>query len=104
MMTTTTTTGSTGARRALPERGPLERPIGLELFERLRIDTRGEVLPAAVGEDRDHVPAVDLRCHAVRDRSHCAARDAGEDSLLLDQLLRPNDCVAVGDEDLSVEQ
>src|SRR5687767_3816287 len=54
--------------RALPERSALERAVGLELFDRLRVDARTQVLPAVVADHEDHVALIDLLCHPDGDR------------------------------------
>src|ERR1700744_287010 len=92
---------------ALRRRPPLPPDGGVEildLLERLRVDTGGEVLPAVVGDQEDDVAGVELTGDAGGDAGDGAAGDAGEDALLLEQLLRPDDRVAVGDHDFAVEK
>src|SRR5262249_42573944 len=83
---------------------PNRRVEVLDLLDRLRVDAGGEVLPAVVGDDEDDVAALELAGDAVGDRGDRTGGDAGEDALLVEQLLRPDDRVAVGDHDLAVEQ
>src|SRR4249920_1902464 len=75
----------------------------LDLLDRLRVDARGEVLPAVVGDQEDDVAALELAGDAGGDGGDGAGRDAGEDALLVEQALGPDDRVAVGDHDLAVE-
>ena len=70
----------------------------------LGVDARGEVLPAVVADDEDDVALVQLVGDAHRDRGDRARGDAREEALLVEQLARPDDRVAVGDEDLAVQQ
>src|SRR3954454_2313572 len=88
--------------RDLPERGVLDDR--LELFDRLRVNAGAQVLPAVVGRDEDDVALIDLARDAYRDRRYGAGGDAHEEALLLEQLLRPHDCVAIRHEDLPVQQ
>src|SRR3982751_6362044 len=76
----------------------------LDLLDRLRVDAGGEVLPAVVGDQEDDVAGVELTGDAMGDRGDRAGRDTGEDALLLEQFLGPDDRVAVVDHDLAVEQ
>src|SRR5258708_21771725 len=85
----------------LPPDGRLEV---LDLVDRQRVDAAGEVLPAVVGDDEHDVALVELARDAHRDRGDCAGRDAGEERLLVEQLACPHDRVAVGHEDLAIEQ
>src|SRR5688572_5975552 len=88
----------------LPERAALEGALLLELLDRLVVDTRAQVLPAVVGSDEDDIALVELLRHAHADRGDRAGGHAYEEALLLHQLLRPDDRVAVRDEDLPVQQ
>ena len=89
------------ATAPLPPDGRVEV---LDLVDRQRVDAAGQVLPAVVADDEDDVALVHLAGDAHRDRGDRAGRDAGEQALLVEQLARPHDRVAVGDEDLAVEQ
>ena len=62
-----------------------------------------EVLPAAVGEDRDDDALVELRGELARDVRDRAGRDAGEDSVLVEQARTPAHGLLVRHEHLSVE-
>src|SRR5690606_7748958 len=101
---TRATTTSARPSGGLPEARRLERAVRLELLDALRVDAGAQVLPAAVGRDEDDVALLELLGDADGDRADRAGRDAGEDPLLGEQPLRPDDGVAVGDEDLPVEQ
>src|SRR4051812_17852088 len=85
----------------LPPQRRLER---LDLLDRLGVQAAREILPAVVGDDEDDVALVELPGDAVCDARDRARRDAGEDALLVEQLARPDDRVAAGDEDLPVQQ
>src|SRR3954447_22494183 len=88
-------------RTALPPNGGVDR---FQLVDRLRPEARRQVLVAAVGDDEDDVPLVELARDASRDRGDRAGRHAREDALFVEELLGPDDPVAVRDEDLPVEQ
>src|SRR5689334_7737481 len=75
-----------------------------ELVDRRRVEAGREVLPAVVADDEDDVALVELVRDPDRDACDRAGADTREDALLVKQLLRPYDRVAVGDEDLPVEQ
>src|SRR3954453_6647590 len=83
---------------------PQRRFERLELVDGLGVQPAGEVLPAVVGDDEYHVALVELSCDAMGDPRDGARGDAGEDALLVQQPARPDDRVAVGDEDLAVEE
>src|SRR3954471_16710807 len=87
--------------RGLPPDGGVQV---LDLFDGARVDAAGEVLPAVVADDEDDVALVHLVGDPHRDRRDRAARDAGEDALLVEQLARPHHGVVVGHEDLAVQQ
>src|ERR1700753_787490 len=87
-----------GALSRLPPDGGVEV---LDLLEGLGVDAGGEVLPAVVGDQEDDVAGVELTGDAGGDAGD---RAAGEDALLLEELLRPDDRVAVGDHDFAVEK
>src|SRR5436190_22794702 len=88
-------------RGALPPNGGI---YALELLDRLRVDAGGEVLPTVVRSDADHVALVELGGDAHGDRRDRAGGYAGEEPLLPEQALGPDDRVAVRDHDLAVEQ
>src|SRR6266571_1566284 len=75
----------------------------LHLVHRQRVDAAGEVLPAVVGHDEDDVALVELAGDPHRHRRDGPGRNAGEDALVVEQLAGPDDRVAVGDEDLAVQ-
>src|ERR1041385_1081345 len=69
-----------GSRARSPPDGGLEL-FGLDAVPKIC----GEVLPARVGEDRDDDALVELRCELAGDVDHCARRDAGEDTFLVEE-------------------
>src|SRR3954462_12896077 len=83
---------------------PQRRFERLELVDGLGVQPAGEVLPAVVGDDEYHVALVELSRDAMGDACDGPGRHAGEHALLLEQPPRPDDRVAVGDEDLAVQQ
>src|SRR5689334_14862620 len=95
---------STNAREIRTELPPDGRVHGLQLVDGLRPEARRHVLVAAVGDDEDDVALVELARDPGRHRGDRAGGDAGEDALLVEELLRPDDPVAVRHEDLPVEQ
>src|SRR3954468_17546997 len=96
-----TLTGMLRSLRGSPPHGGVEI---LDLVDRTSVDARGQVLPAVVADDEHDVALVQLAGDAHRDRRDGARGDAGEDALLVEQPARPDDRVAVGDEDLPVQQ
>src|SRR5712664_1900454 len=91
-----------GRRRVrLPPDGRLEI---LDLVDRHGVDAAREVLPAVVGDHEDDVALVELAGDPHGDARDRAAGDSREQALLVEQPARPDDRVAVGDEDLAVEQ
>src|ERR1035438_9082053 len=91
----------TGGRAPLPPDGRLEV---LDLVDRQSVDATREVLPAVVGDDEHDVPLLQLTGDPHGDARDRAAGDAREDALLIEQPARPDDRVAVGYEDLAIEQ
>src|SRR4051794_31583065 len=75
-----------------------------DLVDRQGVETRGQVLPAVVADDEDDIALVELVRDPDGDRRDRAGRDAREDALLVEQPAGPDDRVAVGDEDLPVQQ
>src|SRR6266480_84202 len=90
-----------GAAGCLPPNGGVQVR---DLVHGLCVDARGEVLPAVVADDEDDVALVELAGDARGDRGDRPRGDTGEQAFLLEQLASPDDRVAVGDEDLAIEQ
>src|SRR5215210_3604755 len=90
---------------AAPRRSPPDRGVEvLDLLDALGVDAARQVLPAVVADDEDDVALVELARDPHRDRGDRPRRDAREQALVVEQPARPDDGVAVGDEDLPVEE
>src|ERR1700692_2394182 len=76
----------------------------LDLVDRQRVDAARQVLPAVIGDEEHDVALVQLARDPHGDARDRATGDAREDALLVEQPAGPDDRVAVGDEDLAVEQ
>src|SRR5688572_6187683 len=95
------------AQPALRDAAPLPPDRGLEvlhLVHRQRVDAARQVLPAVVADDEDDVALVHLAGDPDRHTGDRARRDAREQALLVEQLARPDHGVAVGHEDLAIQQ
>src|SRR6476661_5405328 len=90
-----------GAAESLPPNGGVQV---LDLVDGQGVEAGGQVLPAVVADDEYDISLVQLAGDACRDRGDRARRDAGEEALLRQQLARPDDRVAVGHEDLAVQE
>src|SRR5439155_12461975 len=95
---------SSSAREMSNGSPPYSRVNVFDLVDGQRVDAAREVLPAVVGHDEHDVALVQLAGDAHGDARDGAARDASEDALLIQQPACPRDRVAVGDEDLAVQQ
>src|SRR5579884_1161416 len=76
----------------------------LDLLDGAGVDPAREVLPAVVADDEGDVALVELARDAHGDARDGAAGDPCEEALFVEQTTRPDDRVAVGDEDLPVQQ
>src|ERR1035437_8108936 len=76
----------------------------LDLVDLQRVDAAREVLPAVVADHEHDVALVELARDAHRDARDRATGDAREQALLVEQPARPHERVAVGHEDLAVQQ
>src|SRR3954464_1592156 len=105
METSSATAANAATKGAVRRRLPPN--CGIEVFDlldRLGVDAGREVLPAVVGNQEDNVAAVALAGDAGGDARERPRGGAGEDALLVEQLARPDERVAVGDDDLAIEQ